>query len=227
MKIFLAMPNLGEVSIGNVNNLLAWQHDPTLDIEFYMPDGIRPGATARNKCHKAFLESDCDVLFFLDERTVPMPWFLDKLLGYVNPEMTLHPRDMVAACVQTYKAGTGGEPYLAPLGFRYNQESGGYQPEFGAALTEVHIATCACTVIRREVMATVERPAFIAKPLGEFGETVMTCDFDFSEKVRAAGYRIWMDYGILCSHYQRLNVKTANRMVRRTAKWAKGEKNDT
>jgi len=216
MKIFLALPNLGEIATGNVNNLIAWKSDPTLDIELFMPEGIIPGSRARNVCHKAFLESDCDVLFMLDERTVPAPWYLDKLLG--------RNKDVVAACVQTMKLGRENEPYLCPLGFRWNNDLNGYQPTFSIGLTQVNVASCACMVVRREVMENVRRPAFETTYEGEFGEQGITCDFDFCEKVKEAGYDIWMDYDILCRHFQRLETKNFNKMLHCTARRVKGER---
>jgi len=218
MKIFLALPNLGEIATGNVWNLLQWQSDPTLDVELYMPEGLVPGEKARNACHKAFIESDCDVMFCLDERTVPQPWFLDKLIGHIQDG-----KQFVSACVQTLKTGKGGEPYLAPLGVRWNEELGGYSPCFSAALTELHASSISCALITREVMESVERPAFETKFLSEYGDEVVTSDFAFCEKVRAAGYQIWIDYDLLCRHYQRLETKNFNTMLHRVVREARGE----
>lgn len=207
MKIFCGIPTLGEISVGNVRNMEIWKADPELDIEFFITEGIVPGACARNQIHKSFIESDADVLFLLDERTVPAPWMLKKLLSY--------DKDFVAAAVQTIKLGHQREPYLSTLGFRWNDVLKGYQPEFSIGLTEVHVSSVSCSVIKREVMEKVERPAFVDVLTGEYGESCTTNDLHFCELIREAGYRVWVDYGCLCRHFQRLETKTINRMLRR------------
>jgi len=35
-------------------------------------------------------------------------------------------------------------------------------------------------------------------------------DFCFSEKARKAGFHIWSDYGILCSHFKETDAKILN-----------------
>jgi len=213
MKIFCAIPNLGEIATGNVWNLLHWKSDPTLDIEVYLPEGVVPGSRARNVIHQAFLQSDCDALFMLDERTVPQTAYLDKLCYH------LRTKDIVSACVQTIQLDAAKQPHLVPLGFRWHDDVGGYLHENSIGLTEIHTGSISCCLVRREVMERVERPAFQTVYDGEFGEEGMTCDFDFCEKVRAAGYRLWMDYDMLCRHYQRLETKNINAMLNRV-NWA-------
>lgn len=213
MKIMIAQPNLGQISTENVSTLLKWFGSERYELEWYAPARTRPHDRARNRCHKHFLESDCDYMFWLDAHTCPPANTLDRLL--------YHDKDMVAACVQTIKSTDKGH-ILAPLGFRWREDLNGYAPCYSACLTQVHIAPCAATLIKREVMEAVKRPAFSWGDIrDEWGIEGLSEDFFFAERVREAGFEIWMDYDLLCSHWQRIDVAVINQMLHRVAKEVK------
>jgi hypothetical protein len=65
----------------------------------------------------------------------------------------------------------------------------------GDALIECDAVGFGCVLIRREVFEAIQYPYFEADP-----ETGGAEDFDFCEKARAAGYKIWADFSIQANH---------------------------
>ncbi len=184
-KVFIATPNLGEIATGNVLNLLSWFGEGKYDLRWYAPQHVKPWDRARNLCHKAFLESDYDYLFFLDEHTVPPVDVIDRLLAHDVP--------VVSGTAQIFKRGA-----LIPMALRKDED--GYRPHWGDGLERVDTTTLACTLIKKEVMERVKRPAFMFTQTDEWGIEGLSEDIFFAERVVDAGFEEYNDYGILCDH---------------------------
>ena len=211
-SIFIAQPNLGEISTNNVARLLRWFGCERYNLEWFAPPGVIPHDRARNLCHREFIEnSDADYIFWLDANTIPPARALDRLL--------YHDRDVVACCVQTQKSQDDGSIRLVPLGFRKSFTSEGYAAVVSTGLTQVHIASCAATLIKREVMEGVGPRAFSWGDVSdEWGVEGLSEDFYFCERVIEAGYEIWMDYDLLCRHWQRSDMLIINQMLHRASR---------
>ena len=203
-RIFIATPNLGEIATGNVLNLLAWFASGKYELKWFAPQHVKPWDRARNLCHKAFLESNAEYLFFLDEHTIPPVDVIDRLLA--------DDKDVVSATVQVLKTD-GGTPVLIPMAMRWDEKAGGYKPYWGRGVERVDVTTCACTLIKRVVMEKVERPAFRFTFDDEFGTDGYSEDFYFSEMVRQAGFEIYNDYRVLCSHIARVDMRIINDLL--------------
>jgi len=205
-SIFVATPNLGEISTDVVFTVLPWIMSGKYQIFWSAPQYYRPGDRARNICHKLFLESGYEYLFFLDERVVPPMDTLDRLLAADRP--------IIGAAAQMLKH-ENGRPLLLPVAMDWYPEDNGYKPQKGKlkGIRKVDVVTCACTLIKREVMEAVGPRAF-AQPHGdEWGTTGQSCEFYFCDRVREKGYEIFVDYDILCDHYVRAGLKSVNALM--------------
>jgi len=185
-SVFIAIPNLGNIATDNAMNLLAWFGSGKYDLKVFAPQNVKPWDRARNLCHKEFLANTHDYLFFLDANTIPQPDILDRLLAHDVP--------MVAGLVQIW------QEHLIPMAMRWDDKSNGYKPHYGDGLQSVDVTTCACTLIKREVMESVERPAFAFTQSDEFGTEGLSEDFYFCERVKAAGFSIAVDFDAICDH---------------------------
>ena len=185
-SIFIAIPNLGNIATDNTMNLLAWFGSGKYDLKVFAPQNVKPWDRARNLCHKEFLKEKHEYLFFLDANTIPRLDILDRLLAHDLP--------MVAGLVQIWQDN------LMPMSFRWDKEKGGYVPHHGEGVQAVDVTTCACTLIKREVMENVRRPAFKFTHDNEFGTEGLSEDFYFCEGVREAGFPISVDFNAVCDH---------------------------
>lgn len=196
-SIFIAIPNLGNIATDNAMNLLAWFGSGKYDLKVFAPQNVKPWDRARNLCHKEFLASKHDYLFFLDANTIPRPDILDRLMAHDLP--------MVAGLVQIWQG------HLMPMSFRWDKEKGGYVPHHGEGVQTVDVTTCACTIIKREVMEKVRRPAFKFPLADEFGTEGLSEDFYFCEQVREAGFHIAVDFNAVCDHDIHMRSMAVNR----------------
>jgi len=167
-------------------NLLAWFGSGKYDLKVFAPQNVKPWDRARNLCHKEFLESKHDYLFFLDANTIPQQDIIDRLLAHDAP--------IVSGLVQIW------QEHLLPMAMRWNEEAGGYKPNYGEGLQAVDVTTNSCTLIKREVMKAVKRPAFAFPHDDEFGISGLSEDFYFCERVREAGFPIAVDFDAVCDH---------------------------
>jgi len=196
-SIFIAIPNLGNIATDNAMNLLAWFGSGKYDLKVFAPQNVKPWDRARNLCHKEFLNESHDYLFFLDANTIPQPDILDRLLARDVP--------MVAGLVQIW------QEHLIPMAMRWDKEADGYKPHYGEGLQSVDVTTCAATLIKREVMEAVERPAFAFTQQDEFGTEGLSEDFYFCERVKVAGFPIAVDFNAVCDHDIHVRSLAVNR----------------
>ena len=165
----------------------------------FAPQNIKPWDRARNVCHREFLreKKGYQYLFFLDANTIPQQDILDRLLAHDVP--------MVAGLVQIW------QEHLMPMSFRWDNEKDGYVAHHGEGLQAVDVTTCACTLIKREVMERVRRPAFKFPHDDEFGAEGISEDFYFCEGVTAAGFSIAVDFDAICDHDIHMRSLAVNR----------------
>ena len=219
-KIFIAMPNRGDICPKNVMNFIGWFMAEEYTLQVFAPDGKTPHDRARNLCCKAFMETDFEYLFFIDAQTAPEPSYLDKLLKADKP--------IVSGVVQTIQAGRNKLPYVGPqtrlapslTSLSLRGGDGKYKAHYGKGLEEVDITTCAFILIKREVIEKVHEkfgPPFSWHRLidEEWGIDGYSEDFDFCIKVKEAGFPIYAHYDCLCMHQQRADMRTFNQILLR------------
>lgn len=212
-SIFLAIPNLGVIDTDISVLLLQWFFSGKYRLKYFPPKNVRPLDKARNVCHQEFLKEDYDYLFFLDARVVPPFDVIDRLLKA--------DKDMISATVQTIQSHEG-EPRLIPVALRMDEKDKGYKPYFGKGIEEVDVTTCACTLLKRKVMEEVGKQAFKHTMTDEEGVEGLSEDFYFSERVKRAGFRIWNDYTMLCSHFKDTDMRVINQLMQLAFKEGQG-----
>lgn len=143
----------------------------------YLPD-------ARNSIHSDFLSTGNEWLVMLDSDVIPPPDFLDRLLAHHLP--------MVGGWY--HKKGEPFDPVV--YDFDHIGDDGKYKyrirKEPGAGLEEVDAAGAGVWLMHRDVAKAVgERPY----DMEHGGEDLRLC-----ERVKAAGFKIYIDWSVACAH---------------------------
>lgn len=180
------------------------QHKDT--IEFVYPEiyvGRLFHDCARNAYVEQFLDSDCDILFFLDSDIIPPERLFDLVLehgskwdlagapypvwmqqeGFDGPQVTF--------TVYTDR-GQPGKLWPAPI------------PEQGLDMVS-GIAT-GCIFIRRTVLEKMSKPYFEFKYDPLTRQMLEGEDLGFCRKVNELGFKFFVDYTMLCHHYKRVSL---------------------
>lgn len=193
-KIFIAIPNRGYIVTELVTNLLYWTHNSNYQIITFMPKNIFPLDAARNKCVKEFLETDYEYLWWIDDDIVPPVNALDRLIK-AN-------KDIIGAVCFSVKYENGGAfPY--PVTLRYNEDMK-YIVYYGRGIEEVDSTGGACVMVKRKIYETLERPYEFQ--YHKDGTLSLTCDFDIWQKAQRAGFKIYIDFDLLCSHIRTVDI---------------------
>jgi len=206
-KVFIAVPNMGTIVPELALNLLQWTHDPRFEIKLHMPKNIFPLDNARNKCVKEFLESDCDYLFWVDDDVFCPPETMNRLIN--------HDKDIVGATVFAMKY-EGQEAFPYPVTLRYNKEKK-YVVYYGKGLERVDATGGACLLFKRKVYEHKELETPYQFQYHKDGTLSLTCDFDVMQKVQKAGFELWIDFDLVCSHIKEVDLRQVNRLLARLA----------
>ena len=139
-------------------------------------------SVARNKLVTGSLRAD--YLLFIDSDMVLPIDLIDRLLA--------HKKDVVGAL-----AYSRGYPH-DPITLREWKPGEYYKTKPTGELIDVDATGCACLLVKTEVFNKIKQPWFdfsVYKETECKGEDVLFC-----EKVRAAGYKIYVDTGLECGH---------------------------
>lgn len=182
-------------------------------IEFVYPE-IYVGRifhdNARNAYVKQFLDSGCDVLWFLDSDIVPSERLLElltihydkwKLAGAPYPVwMSQAGYDGPQITYTVYKTSSDGKG-LSPASI----------PEQGLDFVE-GIAT-GCIFIKREVIEKLKEPYFEFKYHPTTREITEGEDLGFCMKVKELGYKFFIDYSMVCHHFKKVSLLDVSNYV--------------
>jgi hypothetical protein len=194
-KVFIAVPNLGCVSPRLTINLINWTHDSRYQVSTFMPEGIMPLDAARNTCVKEFLEGSADFLWWIDADIVPPVEALHRLIEA--------DKDIIGAVCFSMKADQE-EYFPYPVTLRYNEDKK-YIVYYGQGIEEVDATGGACILYKRKVFETIERPyEFLYYPDGTLR---LTCDFYIFQKLQKAGFKLFIDFNLLCDHQRKVSIK--------------------
>ena len=203
-KIFIAIPNLGCIAPRLSTNLIFWSHDTRYHVSTYMPEGFYPLDAARNHCVKKFLETDADFLWFIDSDIVPP---LDALHNLAQTN-----KDATGAVCFSMKV-ENGDYFPIPITLRYNQDKQ-YVVYYGQGIEEIDATGSACLMFKRKVFETIEKPyEFLYYPDGTLK---LECDFYLCQKIQKAGFKLFIDFGILCDHQKKVSIKDIQDYLVRT-----------
>ena len=199
-SVFIAAPNLGMIHPQIALLWVQWAISGKYRWKIYPVEGVIPLDRARNLCHKEFLASGMDYLFFMDDDTVPPVDVLDRLIA--------HDVDIVSTVIQAWQQGGP-----TPVAYRWSKEKGGYLPHYGRGLEQVDVATLGCTLIKRKVMKVLPPGVFAFEESDEWQTEGYSEDFVFCRKAKKAGFGVYTDYNILCDRRKKVNFAEINNLL--------------
>lgn len=210
-KIFMGIPSMGERWDFQTYNLREIEKRYEDEIELVYPENCvhRFGHDfARNEIVEEFLESDCDILWFLDADISPPVHILDLV--------TLHGDKWLAA----------GAPYPLWMNLPGTQDMGvsftaykGHAPtadgkSVGLKMTSVPLdgvefvdaLATGCLFLKRELFSKIEKPYFAFKRKPDTCEVTEGEDLGFAMKLQKLGIPYLCDHSMVCSHYKKVDL---------------------
>lgn len=182
-KLLLGIPHTGSVSMEwaeNYKNLI-------------LPPSVRtytrgqPIDAARNLIVQKMQESNCEWVFFLDSDVICPAGTIERLLSHRVPIVSglYYTRAPPINPAMWTDAGDKAH-FVAITNFQVG------------SLVEAHVIGMGCCLIHKSVFEKLEKPYF--KWTYGFQQNGISEDFYFCNRVREAGYHIYVDSAILCEH---------------------------
>jgi len=196
-KVFIAIPTTGNIRTELLSFLLNITHNPKYSIRI---DTTVSGGICHNRNYlvNRFLQTDSEWLLFCDSDIVPPMDILDMVEDNKN---------IVSAVNFTWK-----DNELIPLimkkvrnGYRVDKESISSKKN----LIEADAVGLGCLLIKRGVFKKLEKPYFEFK-YNKKGLLVNGEDFNFCDKTRGMGFKIWIDKRFITNHFNVVNLKSIN-----------------
>lgn len=209
-KVFLAIPSTGVREDFHTYLFEDWRKRYSDEIELVFPDGCQQyfgHDYARNMYVERFLETDCDVMLFIDSDVVPPPHLLDLV--------TIHGHKWLAAGAPyplwLYRPGT---TEFSVAFTAYSGTAPDVNGNTGLKMTDVPrsgtefvdgLAT-GCLFLKRELFEQIKKPYFEFKRHPETMEAIEGEDLGFALKLKKLGIRYFCDHGMVCGHFKRVNL---------------------
>jgi len=208
IKVYMGIPSMGTRSDIQCYALRELERKLKGKVEFVYPELYCQRIFhdfARNEVALDFLNSGCDVLWFLDSDVSPNPKMYElftehydkwDLAGAPYPVFITPPgHDGPQVLYTVYKMGPNGL-FAAPI------------PNEGIDMVD-GIAT-GCLFIKRSVFDKLEKPYFEFKYEPETRKMIEGEDLGFCLKVNKLGYKFFVDYSMLCKHFKNVDLLEVN-----------------
>lgn len=202
IKIYMGLPTTGTVCDFQAYMLRELQERYSDAVELVYPSVLVNRIFhdyARNCIVDEFLESDCDLIWFLDSDIVPAKHTLDlvtmhydkwQVAGCPYPILMSIPGERARQIVFTaYKGLKDGKAFY-PAAIPYE------------GVEYVDALATGCIFIKKEVFAKLEKPYFEFKFSNEQREVIEGEDLGFFLKLSQLGIRPLTDYSMVCKHYK-------------------------
>lgn len=193
-KILLGLPTMSSVHTLTMMVILSWMakayNSKEFDFSIYPTINVQPVDNARNEIVKAFLESDCTHLMFVDSDTIPPIDALDRLLAHDLPIVS----------------------GLTPI-VELNEETGEYYRKWNCVgMDEQHMkpdtglnqckgAGGSCILIKREVFEKMKAPYFRFVYSDDNGKNICVSeDIYFIVNALSKDIKTYCDTSIVCRH---------------------------
>lgn len=198
--ISVPCPPFGSVSGGLVDFLLNVIHWPGFCVQIDRPEDKWPAV--RNLQFKRYLElSDAEYILCVDSDIVPPQNVL---------EMAKNKVDFCSAVCFSWQFE---EPFAVVMSKDPKGEDGYIQnvPRGSPGLYERDATGLACTVISRRVVE--EFRGTFRDQFDKEGMLRRDADFDFCERLKNTGYKVYVDTRFICGHMKRIDLKRVNNLV--------------
>lgn len=188
MKIFVAVPTLGDVHTLLVKQLIDW--NKRYPIVQYFTLNVCPVDRAREQIIDDFLSTDCDYLMMIDSDTVPQDDAIDKMLKA--------DKDIVTGLTPIIKFDKDKMEYYR----QYNAvDTDGVHLQPDKGLVESLGAGGSCLLIKRNVVEKMTRPLFRNTYEDDNGkQQFISEDIYFTTKARKEGFKTYADTSVICWH---------------------------
>lgn len=197
-EVFIGIPNRGNVVTELSLNLSHWSAKHSVYI--YAPYGLFPLDNARNTIVKEFLETNCKYLWWIDDDIVPPADALERMLQTIKAVRNINALGAVCFAMKSEP----GQYFPYPPTLRKNKD-GEYKVYYGSGIDWVDATGGACLLVERQVYENVERPYEFVYHAD--GTLALTCDFRVWEKVKEAGFNLYVDFDIMCDHNRTCSLK--------------------
>lgn len=208
IKLFVAVPSMGSVVDAQIYALRDLEKKYADQIEFTYPPVLiqrKFHDYARNRMAAEFLNSGCDILWFLDSDVVPPAHVLDLVVKHSQYW------DLAGAPYPVFMTPSGYEGPQVVMCV-YTNDGGGLHaskvPYEGTAFVD-GLAT-GCLFIKRDVFAQLSQPYFEFKYDAESRCISEGEDLGFCKKVNDLGYKFFTDFSMVCKHYKTVDLLDVN-----------------
>lgn len=165
---------------------------------------------ARNAYVEQFLNSDCDLLWFLDSDIVPSERVLDLITEHYDKW------DLAGAPYPVFMHQQGFDgPQITYCVYTRPDPTKGLQP---ASIPEDGIGTVdgiatGCIFIKRHVLEKMSKPYFEFKFNAESREMTEGEDLGFCKKTSDMGLKFFIDFSMRCHHFKKISLLDVSNLI--------------
>lgn len=194
MKIFIGIPNLGEINSYLSEQLLNLVNKSEHEFEFCF-NVKQPTDVNRNIIVNKFLKSNCEYLWFIDSDML----IFDNILDILNSgKKIISPVNLI------WQNGLKTNIFEEVLGHTKSLPINNIP-----ILRKADNCGCGCIFIHREIFKKLKQPYF------KFGvkRDGITCESEnmlFIDKVKKLGYDIYIDERFITGHIKSLDLQSIN-----------------
>lgn len=210
LRVFVAIPTMGVVADLLPHRLRQWEEQYKDEIQFVYPEHVVRRMFhdfARNALCQEFLDSGCDIMWFIDSDVVPAPNSIDLLTKHLDKWeaagcpypvwMSRKEDDNISQVIYTiydYIEGKG----LSPADI----------PKEGTAFVG-GVAT-GCMLLKRSVFEKLEMPYFEFKYDEKTRDLTLGEDLGFCLKLLKQDIKFFTDFSMICQHFKNVDLLSVN-----------------
>jgi len=204
LKVFAAIPSLGEISCGLARNCILWKIQMQKSLVFHSVDGYRPISVAQNRAVENFLKTDCDRILFLEADVIPPP---NDVCNLTLMELLKFDVDIIGGLTFITQKGKIFRGKAIAASKMENGEAISLRPQELKSMVpiEVDFIGTSSLFVKREVFEILSPPWF-KFVYHESGEVEMTQDYFFSQKAKDADFKIFLHPLMGCIHQVEVGI---------------------
>lgn len=211
MKVFLAIPTINKIFPDVVNKIFKITKDTKHETQLFFISQ-QPTDVSRNKCVEAFLKTDCDVLWFLDDDQIP----LEDIYELLDKDF-----DIIAPLTYIYQ-----EHNLIPNLFMIDDNKKRIKKDTDIGLEKVDACGMGCVFIKRDVFEKIQKPYFKFLTNDEHNLVTESETFYFFNKCKQQDINVFVDTSRNCGHIKNFNLDLVGYQMAKAVSNCRGRKND-